>query len=65
MKDDKFNKMAYDNNYLKEHYKRITILIPYKEKEVLDFINSKKSKTQYILDLIRKDMNQNKENTSN
>lgn len=59
MENNKKNKNIYDNKYKKEHYKRVTILVPYKEKAVLSYINSMSSKSGYILELIKKDMKEN------
>ena len=60
MENKKNNKNIYDNKYKKEHYKRITLLVPYKEKDLLSYIDSMDSKSGYILELIKKDMNEKK-----
>lgn len=61
MKD--FNKTKndnkYNNTYKKDHYKRVTILVPYKEENLLSYLNSKSSKSGYILELIKEDMKKN------
>ena len=59
MKNIKFDKTKYDNDFKKKHYKRVTILVPYNENDLLSYLNSKDSKSGYILDLIRKDMKKN------
>ncbi len=57
----KINKYNYDNKYKKEHYKRVTILVPQNDLELLDYIDSMKSKSSYILGLIKKDMLEKKQ----
>ena len=53
------NDNKYNNTYKKEHYKRVTILVPYNEIGLLSYLNSKKSKSGYILELIKEDMKKN------
>lgn len=55
----KLNKMVYDNKYKKEHYKRVTVLVPLSNERVLNQLNKVGSKSAYILDLIEKDMKKN------
>jgi len=51
------NKKKYIHNYTKEKYK--TMLLSFRvdeEIELLDFLNTKTSRSAYIKDLIKKDM---------
>lgn len=47
----KFDKIEYDNNYIKEHYERITILVPKGEKALYRRVASEQGKTvtQFII----------------
>lgn len=54
-----FNKQEYDNNYSKEHYARISALIPKDKKPIVDAHYKMKgfsSMSEYINYLINKDM---------
>ena len=57
--NNKFDEVKYNNDFKKKHYKRVTILVPYNETDLLSYLNSKDSKSGYILDLIRNDMKKN------
>lgn len=57
MKEEKFNKITYDNRYKKEHYKRVTVLVPLNNEKVINQLNNVDSKSAYILDLIERDIN--------
>lgn len=56
---EKFNFQQYNNDYKKEHYQRITILISKNEIEVLKKLNHVSNRTKYILDLIKEDVKKN------
>ncbi len=60
---EKFNAVKYKNEYNKEHYARLSILVPLEDKTTIEsYWKSKgyKSFNAYVNDLIRKDMNENK-----
>lgn len=48
--------MVYDNTYKKNHYKRVTVLVPLNNEKVLNQLKKVNSKSAYILDLIEKDI---------
>ncbi len=50
----------YSNNYERSFYKRLIILIPKSDEKVIDKINSVKSVSGYIKDLIREDIKKEK-----
>ena len=52
----KFNKNKYDNNYKKQHYIRVTTLISKQEKDIIKKLNSVDSKSNYLKQLILKDI---------
>lgn len=57
-----FNQYNYQNDYNKEHYARLSVLIPKEDKdEITKHWKSKgfKSFSAYANELIRKDMNEN------
>lgn len=63
-----FDKVKYNNAFNKEHYARLSIQVPIEDRPNIDkYWKSKgyKSFNAYILDLIRKDMNEPKETKSN
>lgn len=57
MKENGFDQTKYMNDYNKEHYKRVTVLVPQSEQEVIEFLKAKKPVSSYILNLIKQDMN--------
>lgn len=54
-----FDQQKYINGYNKEHYKRVTVLVPKEEEDILSFLKGKKPVSTYILDLVREDMKKN------
>lgn len=46
----------YINNFNKEHYTIIRVVVPKSDIEVLEKLNTVKSKSGYILELIKKDL---------
>lgn len=46
----------YINNFNKEHYTIIRVVVPKADTEVLEKLNTVKSKSGYILELIKKDL---------
>ena len=57
-----FEQFKYQNNYNKEHYARLSVLIPPEDKEIIEKHWKKKgfkSFSAYANDLIRKDINEN------
>lgn len=46
----------YMNEYNKKAYRRVTMLVPVTEKKVLEKLDSVKSKSEYLLSLVKKDM---------
>lgn len=58
MKEKKFNKVAYDNEFIKQKYDRINLTVPKGQKEVIKAYAEShgKSVNAYINDLIEEDM---------
>lgn len=58
MEEKKFNKTAYDNEFIKKNYDRINLTVPKGHKELIKAHAEKKGKSvnSYINDLIEKDM---------
>lgn len=56
LKERGFNQQEYMNEYNKKHYKRVTVMIPYSEEEVIDYLKNKKPVSSYILNLIKEDI---------
>ena len=50
----------YSNNYEKSFYKRLIVYIPKSDEKVINKINSVKSVSGYIKDLIREDIKKEK-----
>ena len=51
----KFNRIEYNREYNKKHYKDFNLqLDTEKEKDVIDFLWKQENKKQYIVSLIRK-----------
>lgn len=59
--EKKFNQFEYNNQFNKEHYKRVTILVPQTNKEMLKWLEKNKPVSSYILDLIQEDMQKKKQ----
>ena len=61
MEEKKFNKTAYDNEFIKKNYDRINFTVPKGKKEIIKAHAEKvgKSVNAYIYDLIEKDMKNN------
>lgn len=55
-----FNQIDYANKFNKEHYKRVTILVPKDNENMLEWLNDHKPVSSYILKLIEDDINKNK-----
>lgn len=61
-KAGKFNKSAYDQGYMKSKVKVIQIgLNKVHDADIINHLNTKKSKSGYIKQLIRDDMNKDPE----
>lgn len=60
MEEKKFNKTAYDNEFIKNNYDRINLTVPKGHKELIKAHAEKNgmSVNSYINDLIEKDMNE-------
>lgn len=59
LKERGFNQQEYMNEYNKKHYKRVTVMIPYSEEEIIEYLKNKKPVSSYILNLIKEDMGKN------
>ena len=59
MEKEKFNKVAYDNAFIKEKYDRINFVVPKGEKEAIKSAAERagKSVNSYILEAVREKMN--------
>lgn len=55
-----FNQKKYINSYIKDNYKTIKIRIRKDDSLLLEKINSVENINKYILDLIKKDISQNR-----
>ncbi len=55
-----FDFQKYCNDFKKTHYKRVVALIPRRDKEMIEYLESKSSVSGYIYDLIKDDMEKNK-----
>jgi hypothetical protein len=55
MKESK-ERLKYKNDFAKEHYKRVQIVIKNEEKNVIKKLESVNSISEYIVDLIRADV---------
>ena len=58
MEKEKFNKVAYDNAFIKEKYDRINFVVPKGEKDAIKTAAERagKSVNSYILEAVRKQM---------
>lgn len=59
MKENGFDQTKYMNDYNKEHYKRVTVLVPQSEHDIIEFLKTKRPVSSYILNLIKEDMEEN------
>lgn len=60
--DKKQKRNAYEHAYKQSHYKRIIALIPKENnQDLINFIESKKSISSYVYELIQKDFKQQQE----
>lgn len=60
MKKEKFDFKKYNDEYRKNHYKRIMVNIPLKDVEVINQLNNVPSKSNYIYQLIKDDIKDKK-----
>ena len=58
-KSGEFDQNKYINQFQKENHKRITVLVPKINTELIKHIESQPNKSGYILNLIYKDMYKN------
>lgn len=59
-KTNRKNKDRINNEYKARTYTRVSVLIRREDKDVIEKLESVESKTQYIVDLIRKDIEASK-----
>ena len=50
-----FDFAKYNADFMKSHYKRVTVLVPLSEIELLDHLDNNKPVSSYILNLIKED----------
>lgn len=55
-----FDPYKYMNKYNKEHYKRVTILVPQSNTEMIEHLKKHKPVSSYVLQLIEQDMKKSK-----
>lgn len=55
-----FNQQKYVNEYIKEKYKTIKFRVRYEDKEVIEKLNEVDSINKYLLDLVKKDIRENR-----
>jgi hypothetical protein len=55
-----FNQLDYIKDFDKKNYKHYHIKVNLKDKEIINHLEKQDSKNGYILDLIRKDIKENK-----
>lgn len=55
-----FDKKKYDQEFKKINYYRLHLMINKKNIDLINFLESKKNKTEYILNLIKNDMKKEK-----
>ena len=60
MTTKKFDYVKYQSDYRKANYKSVIVYIPLNDSEVLDKLNSVKSKSNYIYQLIKDDIKDKK-----
>lgn len=59
-KKEPFNQAEYIREYQKDFYYRVNVVLSRKyDKDLIDHLQTKKSKSDYIKQLIRNDMNRN------
>lgn len=54
--EEAFDQFKYVNKYNKEHYKRVTVMVPQDDAELIEWLNIHKPYSGYILGLIEADM---------
>lgn len=54
--EKKFDAYKYVNDFKKEHYKRVSALIPRADKKTLDYLSKQESVSAYIYGLIQQDI---------
>lgn len=54
--ENKFDSTKYRNQFDKENYKRVTILVPNVNTQMLNWLDKNKPVSSYILNLIDQDM---------
>lgn len=59
-KSGEFDQLKYINQFQKDNYKRVTVLVPLSDQDILDHLNHQDSKSAYILNLIKEDMKKSK-----
>ncbi len=58
-KSHPFDKVAYDRQYSKDHYTRVSVVLNKEtDKKIIMHLDTKKSKSDYIKRLILEDMDQ-------
>lgn len=60
MANSEFNQIKYMNEYKKEHYKRIEIVVPQSDTEMIEWLNEHKPYSTYFIELAKKDMKNHK-----
>ena len=54
-KKEKFNPTKYANEFKRQNYKRLSVLVPLKESELLTYIESNAPVSSYFLELAKAD----------
>lgn len=54
--ENKFDSTKYRNQFDKENYKRVTVLVPNVNTQMLNWLDKNKPVSSYILNLIDQDM---------
>lgn len=56
-KDDEsyFDFAKYNADFMKTHYKRVTVLVPLSETNIIEYLDNNKPVSSYILNLIKED----------
>ncbi|MBR3308290.1 MAG: hypothetical protein IKG00_00070 [Lachnospiraceae bacterium] len=63
-KKEPFNQAAYNKEYNRETYSRVSIYLSrIYDQDILEYLKTKPSKSDYMKKLIRKDMNPEKDNS--
>lgn len=56
VENPKFNQSEYIKEYTKENYKHYHLMVNKKDEDVINKIEEQKSKNKYLIDLVRKDI---------